>query len=262
LREIEAEILSLRRRIEKEDRKEGVMTGRETEIENKLKKIREEEMKALRELGRLEGVIAFEEKAAKETGREVISKKEAETILKSIVEAIDKVATLEMLPDLKKKVLDFMHNLSPARREEVNIDEKRKELASLRAGIEKLGAEAKELSKKYEAEIHSARREAEETRKDEKKVYQLELEAGRLKDSLRSVEFEEEKIKLLREEYKREVEEANLHIDGHIPSSNRKYNSTEDMNSARKNIERGSSRKLWMTWMPVLNPTLERGYQG
>ena len=73
LREVEAEILNLRRRIEKEDKKETHDSGRDRELEEKLRKVREDEMNSLRELGKLEGMIAAEERAARASAGEVIA---------------------------------------------------------------------------------------------------------------------------------------------------------------------------------------------
>ena len=237
LREVEAEILNLRRRIEKEDKKETHDSGRDRELEEKLRKVREDEMNSLRELGKLEGMIAAEERAARASAGEVIAKKEAERMLKVIAEAIDKITSLEMLKSLKHKVLEFLENLSPAKKEEINLEEKKKELALLKEKIDKLALEAKELSRRYEEEISKARTEAEETRKDEKRVYQLELEAGKLKDVLRSIELEEEKIKLLREEFHREMEEAKPHMDARIEKG-KAFESGEEMEVLRKKVER------------------------
>ena len=237
LREVEAEILNLRRRIEKEDKKETHDSGRDRELEEKLRKVREDEMNSLRELGKLEGMIAAEERAARASAGEVIAKKEAERMLKVIAEAIDKITSLEMLKSLKHKVLEFLENLSPAKKEEINLEEKKKELALLKEKIDKLALEAKELSRRYEEEISKARTEAEETRKDEKRVYQLELEAGKLKDVLRSIELEEEKIKLLREEFHREIEEAKPHMDARIEKG-KAFESGEEMEVLRKKVER------------------------
>ena len=240
LKKIESEISALRKKIESGDKKvaSGVAIGVGDGIEEKLKKIREGEMSSLRELGRLEGIIAAEEQAEKTYAGEVISKKEAEGMLRAILDAIDKITALEMLSDLKKKILDFLNHLIPAQRESGgSVEEKKKKLAELKEKIEALSGEAKELSRKYEAEISRARQEAEETRKDEKRVYQLELESGKLKDTLRAIEFEDEKVKLSREEYGREAEEARPYI-GESIARGEAFASLEEMEALRKKVER------------------------
>ncbi|OGF51441.1 hypothetical protein A3H04_02865 [Candidatus Giovannonibacteria bacterium RIFCSPLOWO2_12_FULL_43_11c] len=244
LRKFESEIASLRKKIARGDKIGRHDNIEEKSVEENLKKIRDEEMSSLRELGRIEGIIGAEERAQKARAGEVISKNDAEKMIKTIDEELDKILKIDILDDvltalkhLKTVLKSFLNNLVSERREEVNIDEKKKELASLKAKIERLAMESKELAGKYGAEIARARKEAEETRQDEKRVYQLELEAGKVKDALRSIELEEEKVKLLKEEYEREVEESENYLDKDISVSDA-FSSTSDAEASRKKVER------------------------
>ncbi len=237
LKKIESEILILRGKIEKEEMGESKGIGRDTGLENKLKKVREEEMASLREMGQLEGSIAAEERATKATAGEFIARRDVEKILNTIAEALDKITVLEMLRDLKKKIFEFLDNLSPKKIEAGDIEAKKKALGELKVKIDKLGKEAKVLTERYEREINKARQEALETRKDEKMVYQLELEAGKLKDMLRGIEFEEEKIKLLKDEHHRELEEGRPYISLHLEKK-KPFESNEEMDINRKKIEK------------------------
>ncbi len=237
LEKIESDVAILRKKIEREET-DSADFRRDGEIEEKLRKVRGEEMASLRELGRLEGIIAAEEKASKVAGGEVIEKREAEKMLKSIADAIEKITNLEMLSDLKRKVLGYIGELVPKKKEgEIDLDSKKKELANLKNKLEKLSHEAEELGARYESEIARAKKEAEEMRKDEKNVYHFELEAGKLKDNLRSLEVEEEKIKLLHEEYLRELEEARPYINAQHKKTD-PFLSGEEMNVARRKVER------------------------
>src|SRR3989344_1242343 len=216
----------------------------ESEIASLRKKIREEEMSSLRELGRIEGIIGAEERAQRESAREVILKSDAEKMIKTVdneLEAIIKKGVLDeilaSLRNLKSILSGFLKNLVPEKRGEINIDEKKNELALLKAKIDRLGTEGKKFTLKYETEITRARREAEETRRDEKRVYQLELEAGKIKDVLRSIELDGEKVKLLKEEYKREIVESEDYLDKNI-SATEAFASVEDADIGRKKVER------------------------
>ena len=247
LKKMEAQIAELRKKIEKEEIKEPIESDKK--LEEKLRRVREEEMFSLREFGRLEGIIASEERTAKTAAVEVITKKDAEKMLEQIRDAIEQASTksvldeiLSALRDLKKSVMELLENLSPHKREtEVDLEKNKIELAGLKIKIEKLSREAKELSEKYELEILCAREEALKTRKDEKRVYQLDLEAGKLKDELRAIELEEEKIKLTAQEYEREFEEAKPYIDAKLPK-NDAFGSSDEMEQMRKKVEKTKVR--------------------
>ncbi|KKS95037.1 hypothetical protein A2W48_00735 [Candidatus Giovannonibacteria bacterium RIFCSPHIGHO2_12_44_12] len=244
LKKFESEIASLRKKIEHGDKASGPGNIEEKNVEENLKKIREEEMSSLRELGRIEGIIGAEERAQRESAREVILKSDAEKMIKTVdneLEAIIKKGVLDeilaSLRNLKSILSGFLKNLVPEKRGEINIDEKKNELALLKAKIDRLGTEGKKFTLKYETEITRARREAEETRRDEKRVYQLELEAGKIKDVLRSIELDGEKVKLLKEEYKREIVESEDYLDKNI-SATEAFASVEDADIGRKKVER------------------------
>src|SRR3990167_2575637 len=226
LKKFESEIASLRKKIEHGDKASGPGNIEEKNVEENLKKIREEE------------------RAQRESAREVILKSDAEKMIKTVdneLEAIIKKGVLDeilaSLRNLKSILSGFLKNLVPEKRGEINIDEKKNELALLKAKIDRLGTEGKKFTLKYETEITRARREAEETRRDEKRVYQLELEAGKIKDVLRSIELDGEKVKLLKEEYKREIVESEDYLDKNI-SATEAFASVEDADIGRKKVER------------------------
>ncbi|OGF69183.1 hypothetical protein A3H65_03260 [Candidatus Giovannonibacteria bacterium RIFCSPLOWO2_02_FULL_45_14] len=263
LKKLESEIAALRKKIEHGDRAAKPGDAEEKEIEEKLRKIREEEMLSLRELGRLEGVIAVEERAERARAGEVIPKNDAERMITAIDTELDKILKREIigeilsaLQDLKTLLKNFLKNLTAEKREEINLEGKRSELGALKAKIEKLSEEGKKLAEEYETEIANARKEAEATRQDEKKVYQLELEAGKVKDSLRSIELGEEKIKLLKEEFEREIEESKAHMDWKIVAAEA-YSSGEEAEGARKKIER---LKVRLEEAGGIDPTVIKEY--
>ncbi|MBI4059602.1 AAA family ATPase, partial [Candidatus Giovannonibacteria bacterium] len=92
LGKIEREIRTARARIEKADRPEAQANTQDRALEEKLQQTREREMRTLRELGRLEGMIALEEKGSKETGESAISKSEMESVLNSILGRLEAMA--------------------------------------------------------------------------------------------------------------------------------------------------------------------------
>ena len=245
LKKIESEIASVRERIEREEKKEAKEPERNKLLAEKLKKAREGEMASLRELGRLEGVIAVQERVSKTAAEEVVPKKDVEGILSAVAQRLDQASKenalekiLAAIRDIRKSVFEFLQNLSGQKKTgEISLEDNRKELSELELKIERLQKEGRELSEEYERETSRARQEAEETRKDEKKFYHLELEAGKLKDALRSIELDEEKIKLLKDEYGRELEEAGAYVDGEI-AKGEPFSSAEELEDFRKKLER------------------------
>ena len=245
LKKIESEIASVRERIEREEKKEAKEPGRNKLLEEKLKKAREDEMASLRELGRLEGVIAVQERGSNRAVEEVVPKKDVEKILSALTQRVDQALKenalekiLAILGDIKKSVFEFLQNLPGQKKTgEFSLEDNKKGLSELKLKIERLQKEGRELSEEYEREASRARKEAEETRKDEKRFYHLELEAGKLKDALRSIELEEEKVKLLRGEYGRELEEARAYTGGEI-AKGEPFSSPEELEDFRKKLER------------------------
>ncbi len=245
LKKIESEIASVRERIEREEKKEAKEPGRNKLLEEKLKKAREDEMASLRELGRLEGVIAVQERGSNRAVEEVVPKKDVEKILSALTQRVDQALKenalekiLAILGDIKKSVFEFLQNLPGQKKTgEFSLEDNKKGLSELKLKIERLQKEGRELSEEYEREASRARKEAEETRKDEKRFYHLELEAGKLKDALRSIELEEEKVKLLRDEYGRELEEARAYTGGEI-AKGEPFSSPEELEDFRKKLER------------------------
>ena len=245
LKKIESEIASVRERIEREEKKEAKEPGRNKLLEEKLKKARKDEMASLRELGRLEGVIAVQERGSNRAVEEVVPKKDVEKILSALTQRVDQALKenalekiLAILGDIKKSVFEFLQNLPGQKKTgEFSLEDNKKGLSELKLKIERLQKEGRELSEEYEREASRARKEAEETRKDEKRFYHLELEAGKLKDALRSIELEEEKVKLLRDEYGRELEEARAYTGGEI-AKGEPFSSPEELEDFRKKLER------------------------
>ena len=245
LKKIESEIASVRERIEREEKKEAKEPGRNKLLEEKLKKAREDEMASLRELGRLEGVIAVQERGSNRAVEEVVPKKDVEKILSALTQRVDQALKenalekiLAILGDIKKSVFEFLQNLPGQKKTgEFSLEDNKKGLSELKLKIERLQKEGRELSEEYEREASRAKKEAEETRKDEKRFYHLELEAGKLKDALRSIELEEEKVKLLRDEYGRELEEARAYTGGEI-AKGEPFSSPEELEDFRKKLER------------------------
>lgn len=94
------------------------------------------------------------------------------------------------------------------------------------------------VSKEYENFLEKSRFMAEELRQDERKIYQLESAAVKLKDELRALDFEMERIKILTDDYKRELEEAKPYISVQLPRAVFEFSSEGESETLRKKVER------------------------
>ncbi|MBI4059581.1 hypothetical protein HY406_00785 [Candidatus Giovannonibacteria bacterium] len=211
-------------------------------------------------------MIALEEKGSKETGESAISKSEMESVLNSILGRLEAMADESVLETIKKSILElreavstFLQNLSGrARSAPPSLLRHREEFSNLKKQLENFKQEGEQLSRSYEEKIREARREADQTRLAEKRVYQLELEAAKLKDDLRSLELEEEKIKLAREEYERELEEARPYVGNDAPKGGGVFASAQEAASFRKKIERA---KIRLEEAGGIDPAVLKEYQ-
>ena len=112
----------------------------------------------------------------------------------------------------------------------------------MKTELEKIRKEERDFSRAVEEEAEKARRETEESRQEERRVYHLELEAAKLKDVLRSFEVEEEKIRLAEGELGRELEEARPYLGGEYLKKGEVFSSEEEAQALRKKAERTKIR--------------------
>ncbi len=268
LQETEAEIRDLRKKIEKSDSEShGVREVEDIGIEDRLRQVRSEQIDATRELGKLEGQIFAEERAVKEIVSEFVPKRDIEILLSEISAKLSKIGAEEVIEsiwkgvlELKKFIADFVtYKMGKAPEKADKLAAYKSEYAKVKARLDEMKRAGDALSHDYEEKIKAVRKVAEETRKEEKKVYQLELEAGKLKDELRSFDLEEEKIKLSREEYDREAEESKIYLGARKIELGEPFESDEESVSIRRKIERS---KLKLEEAGGIDPEVLKEYDG
>ena len=102
------------------------------------------------------------------------------------------------------------------------------------------------------------RREDEELRREEKRLYEFEREATRAKDELRTFEVEAEKIRFQEEDFKREREEARPYLGEITLAKQEGFASGEEADAMRKKIER---TKIKLEEAGGIDPAVLKEYQ-
>ena len=248
LKTVERELDELKNKIEKIAAKEKALPSA-SGLGVRLQEARERRIAAERELGRLEGIISLAEKEEKSGGEAFIPEKEIRELLdkvSALVGQIEKESMLEAMRrlagEVKKAIGDFISKLRGGEGAQRDFEEYRQRLEFLKTELEKIRKEERDFSRAVEEEAEKARRETEESRQEERRVYHLELEAAKLKDVLRSFEVEEEKIRLAEGELGRELEEARPYLGGEYLKKGEVFSSEEEAQALRKKAERTKIR--------------------
>ncbi|MEK7085336.1 MAG: hypothetical protein AAB904_02285, partial [Patescibacteria group bacterium] len=71
-----------------------------------------------------------------------------------------------------------------------------------------------------------------------KELYEREREAGRIRETLKILDFEEEKVKLLQKEFEREVEEAKTYLGFPAVKETEPFESDKEAEATKKKVDR------------------------
>ncbi|MEK7646829.1 MAG: AAA family ATPase [Patescibacteria group bacterium] len=180
-----------------------------------------------RDLGRLEGMIEAEKGRAHMREAVSVSPAELEGFLKKIEGKLAGAVESEALEEVRRAVREVANSVkeflgriaSPAENMAANtavLDKKKADMEK-ELGLRKKEEEnAQKIYVEMSAKIQNS---LQNLRGIERKIYELESEASLLRDKLRSAELVEEKLRLRREEYERELEESVPVLEGAEPST-------------------------------------------
>ncbi|TSC68772.1 MAG: Chromosome partition protein smc, partial [Parcubacteria group bacterium Gr01-1014_70] len=198
-----------------------------------------------RDLGRLEGELAMLLRAQKETSSaHSWSSEEVESELHAIVSLIDAAVSLRSVDDLLKKfselkerVLRFLRPSAKAVVSEKNDSEflalKAKQ-ETLQQKLQAHEAEKKELLTKRSAWEENMRKSQSSFWEDQKLLREAEERIHTLKDALRALETDRERLRLRADELKREREEADPLIGAHMVEESRPWEEEERLKAHQK----------------------------
>ncbi|OGF64650.1 hypothetical protein A2Z53_02830 [Candidatus Giovannonibacteria bacterium RIFCSPHIGHO2_02_42_15] len=247
LAEIESEIKKLRQSIEKNEQR--IVAPEKSDgdgSEKKLAEVRESRVKIQYELGRLQGMIELEERNLKEQKEAMVPRKDVEGVMETITmslsaleeeSALDKI--FERIKEVEVLIKNFLKNIKGERagREDF-LKENRTKYEEFQTKLAEIRKEEEDLAKKISEKTIQERKVVDEARREERKVYELESEASRIKDNLRAFQMDKERVQMASDEFSRELEEATPYLAGEELVRMEPYPSLADADATRKKIER------------------------
>ena len=234
-KELDKELSSAKSVLEKAKHKDAKSEELIT-LEKDLHKIRDEKDNLFRDFGRLDGelsslskMVKKQEEVAHSIEHKTVTLVSVEEIYKKVEEKIksarnlrDTKALLQVLDEVEKILTDFIdHN-----KDKVDmslLEDSRREIETLRSSkkqIEKSLEEIKErenkLSEQYNALKNDIEKEKDSNRDAEKAVFRIMAEFQEVISNLHSFSLEEETLKVVAEDYKRELTELGHLLGTHI----------------------------------------------
>ncbi len=265
LAEIEKEIKSLQETLSGAKR-DVAETDELRKIEAALEDMRTKRFSLERELGRLEGRIEIERSRIQESKTQTIERGRVEKLVDVInkhikegllAESLNKVR--QIFQSLQDALQDFLSSIDFQKPSESSsylqsIVKQRKDLLSK---LEDVCKKESELVKQHNNVRAGLTKKQSALREAERKMYQLESKANKLRDTLRSFVIEEEKLKLRKSEFERECEEARRYADIQLLESHNKFLEGE-REKMRKDIER---LKIKLEDSGGIDPSIMKEYE-
>lgn len=182
-------------------------------LDQKIAKMVENKIKAERDLGRLEGLI---EASSAETldESEAVSREEVEELIAGLEDSLSSAMDTDVVEEIYAIIQEVLSRLrsflggTAVMREKPAREELLKKKKLFEEALVSHKAEEKELleeKEKLNSAFYSSRRER---RLAEEELLGLEVQANDLRNSIRMLDLDEEKIKLQRAEFERDLEEA------------------------------------------------------
>lgn len=186
------------------------------EIENKIKIERESKDRLYRELGQVEGELSANQRNIEKLEAEQKSEENKSIPLKEVEELERAVSSLSEVGAILSKIRDFIRN-----HRQNTDDRKLGELAStnrslletknsLEDRIKDSEASLFELLAKYQSIKDSIEHEKDTSREAEKTIFRIASEEGEVRNKLNLLQMEERSLRLIEEDWKREVQEAGI----------------------------------------------------
>ena len=236
---LEKKIADLRKKLGGFEKKEKIPEALE-ELESKLADLRAKKSELLRELGRLEGML--EAGKADSGDAEGVPRDEVEDFFSQVEEVLSSAMDTDIVEEIHVIIQDAVSRMGAflgrfAGREETKprAENILKQKSELEKELKSLGEEEGKIARSREEASREFYEAGRESRQIEREVFELEKRAGELRDSLRVMDLEREKIKMRKEEFARDIEEGRRYLDAEI--------NEEDSCEVFKEEEREKMRK-------------------
>ncbi len=261
-KELEHELHKAKSILENAKDKDG-LSDRLITLENDLHKARDEKDELFRNFGRLDGeinslvkMVRKQEEVARSMEHKTVTLVSVEELSVKIEEKVKKakeandvtllISTLDEVFNLVTDFIDFnkdkveMSLIADVQKDIDNLQVSKKELE---AKLEKVNVEEKGLSNEYNKLKNEIEREKDSNRDAEKAVFRIMAESGEVRSKLHDIAMHEENLRLVKEDFKRELTELGVLLGTHILQFNTVHidNFNEDRHTQeerRKRIEK------------------------
>ncbi len=241
-----------------ENKVESIYKKEIIENENKISAIRADKNEFTRKLGRIEGIIEGIEhhfNKAKEVNSRVISEDEWKTFIFDISNKIDEAIKIEnltgiveVLVAIKSKIKDFYKESNEEEFKNISIEdneeyqEMKKSKDEILKALEDLSNKEREVFVVISDLRNKERVEEEKYRDSEKALYELMHEKNDVNSKIQSLNYEKEKLDIIKSSFNMELTEAGVLIGREIVSFAENHFDGEiirqSQEDARRKIER------------------------
>lgn len=188
------------------------------ETEKTITAILERRAKIERDLGRIEGALSASG-ANTDGDEELVAREDVEDLFSQVENILSSALDTDIIEEIYSMIQDAISRMSAFLGQTFQPKEPKSQTEELTAAAEKLTkelsavADEEKVWRQKKEKLSSAFYEkTKERREIEAKIMQLEAEANKLRDVLRNFDLEEEKIKLYKIEFSRDIEDARRFI--------------------------------------------------
>ncbi len=234
-KELEHELTKAKSILENAKDKDG-LSDRLITLENDLHKARDEKDELFRNFGRLDGeinslvkMVRKQEEVARSMEHKTVTLVSVEELSVKIEDRVKRaketndmgmlVRALDEVFSLVTDFIDFnkdkveMSLIADVQKDIDNLQVSKKELE---AKLEKINSEEKELSHEYNKLKTEIEREKDSNRDAEKAVFRIMAESQEIRSKLHDIAMHEENLRLVKEDFKRELTELGELLGTHI----------------------------------------------
>lgn len=185
-------------------------------IENKIKTERDHKDRLFREIGKMEGEIGVNQRNLEKIRADQASEEHKTIPLKEVEALEQEISTYAEIAKIFERIRNFIlshkgrfddKRLGELAEENKNLGEKKFELEEKIIKIEKT---LSDLSLQYQKIKESIEKEKDSSREAEKMIFKIAGEQNELRNRLNILEMEEKRIKMLEDDWKREIQEGGV----------------------------------------------------
>lgn len=234
-KELERELSEAKSILENAKNKDGLSENL-IKLEKDLHNVRGEKDELFRNFGRLDGeinslvkMVKKQEEVAKSIEHKTVTLVSVEELSGKIEETVNRARNSNDISELVKAlnqvsllVTDFIdHNkdrveMSLIADVQRDIDHLNKSKKEIEEKLEKINKEEEVLNKEYQALKNQIEKEKDSNRDAEKAVFRIMAESQTVRSGLHDIELQKENLRLVKEDFKRELTELGVLLGAHL----------------------------------------------